>query len=798
MMKKNVSVFSSFIVLLMMSLHFIVDVSSILSLDQVVIIRGKTFTMKCETPISNQNPFAYFYRSNENGTNGVIVGEIVFNRQDRSCIIQKNSSYLLNCNNDGREMTLTVLASSVDMQHKTYWRCQTHINSTGPDSNVITIYVNVPVEYVQLQNSSRLNLNETESALVMCETRPCRPIAEISWKKDGKIVQDLPTSNLTISVAVDLYITRGSLIYTGMKEDNGKILTCGASNGFGSSQNSDNVTLSIYYGPYNVHTSPSGSLTVNEGSNLSITCFGECNPSCDSYQWHSDTHPLLGTFQTYVVDAVGREKAGVYTCTVKNAVTTKIATAQINITVNYPPTLTIENRNGTFNETGLMINCTAHGVPENYTFRLAHSSLFSGIEIRQLNYDFVSKEKITYRFINASYMDSGVYTCTVTNGITDYRDGLLYRNVSSAVLIKETPIITSRDTSFHAEKGQLGNLTVHVYTSLLDPTVTWHIIRNDNRKQLEISEKYNIKVTIETVNVYFYNLYIPQPGFITNLEVKNVTETDFCSYEVYVKTSIGESSTFTLDLRPSGHPDAPTRIEIVPNSITTFSVDIRWMSGFHGGYNQSFVTEFKQNTDERWVKFPDVVFGGMKQNTYFNISVRELSPKTTYLFRLYATNEYNRSDFSTIINATTKAVVFHNRALVTTDDDALAAIAFPCAESTKDAKDNTYAQVEKPRRGQENVKKQKFFGDTVNSLERTKTVFHDRVEYENASNSVEDKRKSQTTKKLSTGGLAYTDVEFVTPNRSGGSRIIIGLENRTNYADIAYGVRGEPLHDDEI
>ncbi|KAL3860925.1 hypothetical protein ACJMK2_007020, partial [Sinanodonta woodiana] len=76
--------------------------------------------------------------------------------------------------------------------------------------------------------------------------------------------------------------------------------------------------------------------------------------------------------------------------------------------------VSINSQNGTYDDTDIALNCSANGVPGQYVFTLTHSSLFTGIKIRHPSFDLVSTSVIRYRF--SSFMDTGIYTCTVNNG----------------------------------------------------------------------------------------------------------------------------------------------------------------------------------------------------------------------------------------------------------------------------------------------------------------------------------------------------------------------------------------------
>ncbi|KAL3860922.1 hypothetical protein ACJMK2_007017, partial [Sinanodonta woodiana] len=292
-------------------------------------------------------------------------------------------------------------------------------------------------------------------------------------------------------------------------------------------------------GPENVQVTPSSTLNVTEGGNITLTCTAECNPPCSTYRWRKDSLlTVVGNSQSYWVPEVLRNHSGIYSCAVTNTYISKSATAQITVIVNYPPVVSINSQNGTYNDTDIAINCSAFGIPGQYAFSLTHSSLFSRIQIRHPKFNFVSTSAIDYRF--SSFMDTGIYTCTVNNGIADYKDGSVNKSVSETVWIK-------------------------------------------------------------------------------------------------------------------GPPDVPHDVHIVPSSITASSVRMEWLSGFSSGMNQTFAIEYREYGDTSWTKSSEEVFGGMRQDEYFNITVGRLHQETMYFLRMYAWNSYNRSQYSVVINATTTA-----------------------------------------------------------------------------------------------------------------------------------------------
>ena len=99
-----------------------------------------------------------------------------------------------------------------------------------------------------------------------------------------------------------------------------------------------------------------------------------------------------------------------------------------------------------------------------------------------------------------------------------------------------------------------------------------------------------------------------------------------------------------------GAPDIPSMFRDV--SATETSVTLSWRSGFHGGSNQTFYIQYKTSASA-WQNSIESIHGGLQTDTDFNGTVPNLVSGTAYLFRIFAVNKFDRSNFTTEIEALT-------------------------------------------------------------------------------------------------------------------------------------------------
>ncbi|KAL3862881.1 hypothetical protein ACJMK2_008825, partial [Sinanodonta woodiana] len=244
----------------------------------------------------------------------------------------------------------------------------------------------------------------------------------------------------------------------------------------------------------------------------------------------------------------------------------------------------------------VVINCTASGVPDNYTFyKLTHMAPdVSRTIVRELELTRISNSEVSLTIEGATYQDSGFYVCKASNGIMHYNSGQLIMENMVSVLKTDQPVITSNNRDFVVEKGKSGQMYIEFYSGLSLPLVTWYIEKNGTMELLQNSSNFVMNLLAVTVEVKYYQTAVRLPGYNASLEVFDVAESHFTSYKVEINNGWAEPVFVTLEFKPRGPPETPANLSVVLDSITTHSLQLSWRAGFHGGASQTFVIEYRE------------------------------------------------------------------------------------------------------------------------------------------------------------------------------------------------------------
>ena len=89
----------------------------------------------------------------------------------------------------------------------------------------------------------------------------------------------------------------------------------------------------------------------------------------------------------------------------------------------------------------VLLVCSATGEPHSYAFaswiHYAPAGIHNGqTKIREFASTMTETNKAYLVFPNIRYMDSGVYECSVSNGISNYQTGKVFATVQRSLLVK--------------------------------------------------------------------------------------------------------------------------------------------------------------------------------------------------------------------------------------------------------------------------------------------------------------------------------------------------------------------------
>ncbi|XP_033758959.1 nephrin-like [Pecten maximus] len=255
--------------------------------------------------------------------------------------------------------------------------------------------------------SDRKTVQSNAIETIDCQVKGGNPLATISWRCKGSpeigknlIKKDVSSSRLEITI--DKSYHQQQCVCTASHQAVSKRV-------FGQKS----VEFNVIYGPF---IRLNQSEVVLEGESLTRTCSAYGNPKPTTFWYHDGN--ALGTKKTLQFLSIDRQDAGNYTCiaTATHDNLSLSSSKALNIIVQYGPDVDLSITNATENRTNLRLNCTANGVPTNYTYRWIHKI---GSTVIRDSFDHVTNlgSMSTLTIPTVSLQDMGMYICEVENGI---------------------------------------------------------------------------------------------------------------------------------------------------------------------------------------------------------------------------------------------------------------------------------------------------------------------------------------------------------------------------------------------
>ncbi|XP_076088315.1 neural cell adhesion molecule 1-like [Mytilus galloprovincialis] len=334
--------------------------------------------------------------------------------------------------------------------------------------------------------------------------------------------------------------------------------------------------------------------------------------------------------------ALNRSNTGRYTCKATNTVgQTK---QSMFYKVLYPPVTYITKLSI---EQTIILTCKSRGEPNNYTFAdWEHLSEFKEY-IR--SFPGTKDGKLTIvKAVNNNrrHENDGIYTCKSTNGILDVHRQL-YQNGTILINDEGPPIFVKANKPIQfGQYRQEINLTVFLYNK-------FGSIQTNITKE---NKMLNIQTTEEKIvtNDVFHNVNVTVNVIKKTFKIVLDKAEDFNDYTITACNKKG-CNAYMVMIKSANRPEPPTNVSVLP--YETY-LEVSWCPGFDGGFSQTFVIEYKTETEEMWRQTEPVIDN--MQHT-MKVLLYDISPNTLYYVQVLSKNRIgqcirNETDFTLVLS----------------------------------------------------------------------------------------------------------------------------------------------------
>ncbi|CAH1247471.1 NPHS1 [Branchiostoma lanceolatum] len=499
----------------------------------------------------------------------------------------------------------TLTFSTLDRAHTGEYRCTATNDIDSAASTDVTVDVKyAPVEPTIVSNAT--SVEEGDSVQLTCETTS-NPPASYDWsKQSGELPSDarVETTNQT-----------SVLVIPGVTKDDSGTYICTASNAVlpGGTAKEYDLTVLYLHQPMvsstdvSIISGPTQQATVQENTNVSITCTADADPTAD-IKWTSPQGEVTNGGQLQLNPAE-RAHAGNYTCEATNSIKDQPRSKDVTleITVNYPASITsISDPVMVHEYDDVSLICTADSNPAPDTFNWTYMNGLS------LAGDLSNQGLTLATTIPAiSYQQAGTYTCTAGNGIGTVA------SAGTNVTVEYPPKFYPPPDPYPAAIGADVSMQCAAFAVPNKITFTWSkdgvVLTNSSR------------------------ITILSSGETSVLSISGVVEGDYGTYNCTAENEKG-SATTTRSLQPHGPPDSPTGLRVLSKN-TEFEVNIIWTAGFNGGLDTTHTVQLTKAGADQWGDVGRWEQPASQQRRTFNVTLDLKAQEAgDYQIRIMASN----------------------------------------------------------------------------------------------------------------------------------------------------------------
>ncbi|XP_052807033.1 hemicentin-1-like isoform X2 [Mya arenaria] len=443
---------------------------------------------------------------------------------------------------------------------------------------------------------------------------------------------------------------QGNLSLGVLHKESAGLYTCVASNPEWS-EKSVNVTITVRvrYGPVRAILNVSSPFTVTEGETIeNIGCTSDCWPGCRQ-EWMDAANVTIQPSGTLSLEKATRDNAGSYVCILENTAEeyTKKAETSLILIVEYPPDVHVQTTNTTSDDTSVVLECIANGVPNSYTY-INWKQEWPGTNLTRV---IPESGYPTLRLTNLSYEYSGIYTCSVSNGVVRYPTTETVMEASTYLLVKDAPVVLFPQLSHDGVivvSGKLGDtlsLQIKIYSNYGSVVAKL----KDSGKNTSENKSVTMDVFESAVELPIMGHVRNDIGFVLNITI-TIEESDyFTFYPVSIENDF-KATLLDIEVKSEGPPEIPRTLTI--EKVMQHSIDISWFGNFNGGFKQTFAIQTSKDGVD-WNNATLLEEDVLNRREQYHQTVDKLDHTTKYYLRMYAFNKLGESEHTNVLQATT-------------------------------------------------------------------------------------------------------------------------------------------------
>ncbi|XP_056009630.1 hemicentin-1-like isoform X7 [Ostrea edulis] len=511
------------------------------TVSTTVRVQGQDITLTPHSPATVREGQALVLTCQSNQTSGLYAFSYINNEGNRilyaavgggfqSCSNNTNDAFIECDFGTPWKFKLTLL----NPVHNQIVHCQ-----RGDVNTSTTIFVQVPVSSVTLSPSSSVEVIEGQPFTFRCESKAARPAANITWYKEGVVLNESSSISSTNTL---LYDVTSNITSSFQRTDNGKRIYCTAINIYGDTPiQSVQTELGVIYAPPAApQLTADGSTLVDEGQSITLRCNLSTlgNPHI-TWSWLCGddrlTTEMTNTGTHSVLTLIANRKYNQRTCqcratSPRSSLSYNKTSGTQTITVYYNNVITsnLDKEYVTSEHERLQIKCDVEGNPlSNITWVFVQNNT---VVKRDSN---VNSSTLDISSVNC--LDHGSYKVTAENG----KGPAAVRTTNVVVRCKPRLHYSASQTPNNLVIGNCDSLQIIVRLLLYPPaTLTqWTFIGKNNVSRVLHNNTDDYRITVageeneQNITLHKSRVYAEDFGNYT-IMVQNDVGTFYGSHQV--------------------------------------------------------------------------------------------------------------------------------------------------------------------------------------------------------------------------------------------------------------------------